>query len=120
MPDADPAQQQAGTGGEPAVESSDDWAALDRLISWAIAQGDAAVDEICRYLTQRLNERRAQAAHELLPDWARTYSRRSVPYRGRGRDQACSQLRRRLRAHHGDAQRPIGAERPPRLRRTSG
>jgi len=120
MPDADPAQQQAGAGREPAVESSDDWAALDRLISWAIAQGDAAVDEICRYFTQRLNARRAQAIHELLPDWARTYSRRSLPYRGRGRDQACLQLRRRLRAHHGDAPRPIGAERPPRLRRMPG
>lgn len=99
------------------AESNAEWArVLDRLIDWAVAQADAAVEEICSYL--RASERRQ--SHDLLPDWARSYARSSLPYRGRGRDRDCSSLRRRLRSHQDGRPRPLGAARPPRARRTPG
>jgi hypothetical protein len=103
------------------LESEENWAGLlDWLISWALAQGDEAVDQIYTYLEQRSAENRARPSHDLLPGWSRTSIHRSLPYRGRGRDEACSELRRRLRSHHGLMPRPLGAERPPRNRRMSG
>ena len=104
-----------------APESEENWAGvLDRLISWAFAQGDEAVDQIYAYLQEHSGENRPRPSHDLLPGWSRTTIGRSLPYRGRGRDEACSELRRRLRAHHGLMPRPLGAERPPRNRRMSG
>jgi hypothetical protein len=141
MSDAEPAEEWIGCCGEPvathgrtdeaapgqdqsadkAVESEENWAeALDGLISWAIAQGDEAVEQIYAYLEQRWEEGRARPSHDLLPGWSRTTIHRSMPYRGRGRDEACSELRRRLRLHHGLMPRPLGAERPSRHRRMSG
>jgi len=67
------------------AESNAEWVrALDRLIDWAVAQADAAVEEICGYLNQR-------AAQPRDPGLARG----SLP--GRGRDHSCSSLRRRRR-----------------------
>lgn len=71
------------------AEPNAEWArVLDRLIDWAIAQADAAVEEICDYLNQR-------AAERADIDWARSHVRGSLP--NRGRDHSCSSLRRRRR-----------------------
>jgi hypothetical protein len=102
-----------------AVESTADWSlVLDRLIDWAVAQGDAAADQIYSYLVQRSTERRPRRSHDLIPDSEAGYVRQ-MPYRGRGQDEACSSLRRRLRSQHGCI-RPSGNRRPPRQRRISG
>lgn len=80
---------------------------LDGLISWAIARADAALDEICAYLAERPATR----------GWLGKYPGESSPFRGRGQDEACSALLRRLRSQRGWGRRPRGAVRPPRLRR---
>jgi plasmid stabilization system protein ParE len=103
------------------VESTADWSlVLDRLINWAVSQGDAAVDQIYDYLVQRSADRQPRRSHDLIPGSVGRHPRRSTPYRGRGRDQACSSLRRRLRSGHGCIPRPPGSRRPPRQRRISG
>ncbi len=51
MPDPDPAEYQPAAGlPQPTAGVTDP---IDRLISWAIARGDAAVDEIHAYLVGR-------------------------------------------------------------------
>jgi plasmid stabilization system protein ParE len=125
MPDPDsPEKQTAGPplpAGPLGVESTADWSlVLDRLISWAVSQGDAAVDQIYDYLVRRSAEQQPRRSHDLIPGSASGYARRSTPYRGRGQDQACSSLRRRLRSRHGCIARPPGTRRPPRQRRISG
>jgi len=103
------------------VESTAEWSlVLDRLIGWAVAQGDAAVDQIQSYLVQRATERRPRRSHDLIPDSEAGSVRQSTPYRGRGHDQACSSLRRRLRSQRGCTARPPGNRRPPRQRRMPG
>jgi hypothetical protein len=50
MSDPDPAEERPAVDGpQPAAET----ALLDRLIAWAIAQGDAAVEELHAYLIER-------------------------------------------------------------------
>lgn len=125
MPNPDSAEKasppDAFSAGRLEVESTADWSLmLDRLISWAVAQGDAAVDQIQNYLVQRSAERRPRRSHDLIPGSAAGNVRQSTPYRGRGRDQACSSLRRRLRSQHGCICRPAGSRRPPRQCRRSG
>jgi hypothetical protein len=103
MSDPHAAEDRTGARGDP------DWTkVIDGLIGWAIAQADAAVDEICAYFADRPAGIRG---------WQRDYPGESFPYRGRGKDHDCSALRRRLRAHHGWGPRPMGAVRPPRRRR---
>ncbi|HTZ42669.1 MAG TPA: hypothetical protein VMB79_02315 [Jatrophihabitans sp.] len=103
MTDSDPP-------GEPAGEAT----VLDRLIAWALRQGDADADRITAYFESR-------AAARTGPRWAATYRREELPFRGRGKDKACSATLRRLRAHHGCAsQRPAGTGRPPTLPRLPG
>jgi hypothetical protein len=115
-PDSD-----ASTVGRLGVDSTAEWSqVLDRLISWAVAQGDAAVDQIHDYLIQRSTQRRPRRSHDLIPGSEAGNVRQSTPYRGRGHDQACSSLRRRLRSQHGCTSRPPGNRRPPRHRRLPG
>ena len=117
----DPPLPDASPVGRREVESTADWSlVLDRLINWAVAQGDAAVDQIHDYLVQRSTERRPRRSHDLIPDGEAGNVRQATPYRGRGHDQACSSLRRRLRSQHGCITRPPGSRRPPRQRRMSG
>jgi hypothetical protein len=80
---------------------------VDGLIAQAIATADAAVDDICAYLADR----------PPIRGWQREYPGESFPYLGRGYDQVCSALRRRLRSRQGWAPRRMGAVRPPRRRR---
>jgi len=117
----DPPLPDASTDGRLEVESTAEWSlVLDRLISWAVAQGDAAVDQIQSYLVQRSTERQPRRSHDLIPGSEAGNVRQSTPFRGRGHDQACSSLRRRLRSQHGCTVRPPGNRRPPRHRRLPG
>jgi hypothetical protein len=80
---------------------------MDSLIDWAVARADAALDELCEFLADR----------PPIRPWQGEYPNESFPYLGRGHDQACSALRRRLRSQQAWAARPMGAVRPPRRRR---
>lgn len=84
------------------------WAeVMDSLIGWAIARADAAVDEICAYLADR----------PPIRPWQGKYPREAFPFRGRGHDEVCSAMRRRLRLRQAWTPRPMGTVRPPRRRR---
>lgn len=93
MWDSEPAERQADAGA-PAVESTAEWSEfLDRLINWAVGQGDAAADQIHSYLRQRTD---AGSQPQSAGPGAESvnYRRRSGTYRGR--DRAGSPLRHRL------------------------
>jgi hypothetical protein len=106
---ADRESEAAGRGAaSPWQGFEPDWTeVIDDLIGWAMARAEPAVDEICAYLAERPPVR----------PWQGDYPGESFPYLGRGHDQACSALRRRLRSQQGWAPRPMGARRPPRSRR---
>lgn len=139
IPESQPAQQAGpvtsgqNAGGEPradrtppagsgvtwfSVSPDGDWrATVEQIIGWAVDRGDRAVDDLVAYLDERTVRGRARSAHELASGWTGDPAHRAQPYRGRGQDQACSALRRRLRSQHGCLPRPLGSGRPPRRRR---
>jgi len=92
----------------PLVESTADWSQfLDRLINWAVEEGDAAVDQIHAYLRERAAEPGAAGY-------------RQRPASLRGGEQPASAPRRQPRAPHGCIPRPPSAQRPFRQRRMPG
>lgn len=118
MSDSDPAEGQADAGTD-AVESTAEWSQfLDRLINWAVGQGDAAVDQLHTYFVQRTDTgSEPQSDHSGVGESAgRTGSRRQPGTAGR-LDRSGSSLRHRPACC---ISRPLGVRRSPWQRRMPG
>lgn len=99
----DPAERQRATDDQPPFELAAESQFIDRLIDWAIGQGDAAVDELHAYLSDRATGPQPVAAGPVR------YPRRSGPYWGCGRTGFAP------RSQHGCIPWPLSGRRPRRL-----
>lgn len=100
----DPAEGQRAIEDQPPFEFAAESQFIDRLIDWAIGQGDAAVDELHTYLSDRARPQPVAAGPVRYP-------RRSGPYWGQG--SGTPGFARR--SQHGCSPRPLGGCRPRRL-----
>ena len=117
MSDSDPAERQADAGTH-AVESTAEWSQfLDRLINWAVGQGDAAVDQLHTYFLQRTEAGPEPHSDDSVAESAGGTGYRRQPGSVGGRDRSGPSLRHRPT---GCISRPLGARRSPRQRRMPG